>query len=228
MAITPGSQILAADVNEILDHSFLALGDKMASLPVASMTTGVEGTGVASLVEAGARLQTGGTAAGRGFAYFGIYGLGEAKVRNIDWDKKLHLQITISRDTASANSLNRIQLKANTNEADLGGDGIGIVIKNYDLYAESFNTGRAETAFAVTATMADSQQYVIDIVHTPGTDVKFYLDEVLQVTHAVAANVPAGEVDSNHFLIFSVDNQADNLDAEMFIGFSVLLWQEET
>ena len=225
MPIETGAQILAADVNEILNHSFQALGYKMASLNPANMTVGVEGTGVNTQTEAGVRHTTGATANGRGYGYFNIYGLGEAAPDGCDWDKPLHLSFSIARRTTSANCRGRVQLDHSTNEADLAAVGIGIVIKGFVLYGESYGAGRAETSLSTT--MVDEQQYVVDIVHTPGTDVKFYVDGVLQATHSTAANVPSGEVGSV-YLISSIDNQADNIDAELWIGYSIPLWQEKT
>lgn len=225
MPITPGSQILAADVVEVREHTFMATGNNMCSLPTALGTTAVEGTGTASVGNASADLGCGGAGGGRGVLKFvNIYGFGPGEAATIiDWDKDFHLRFNILRLTTSANAIGRIQLKGGSAEADLGADGIGIVIKNYQIYAESYNTARQETD--TTITMADNDQYTIDIVHEAGVDVKFYVDGVLKVTHAVAANVPSGLTVCD--LTFSIDNQADAINAIMRIGACISLWQED-
>lgn len=225
MPIVTGSQILAADVVEIREHTWMAIGDRMTSLAISAGTTAVEGTGVATLGAASCQLSTGGTAAGRAYLHFSaIYGLNPgASSGQINWDKDFHLRFTLLRQTTSANAISRVQLKTGVTDTDLASDGIGIVIKNYDIFAESYNSARQETD--TTITMTDLDEYTIDIVHTAGVDVKFYVDGVLKVTHAVAANVPAGAETAN--LIFSIDNQADNITALLRVGACISLWQEE-
>lgn len=224
MPIQTGQQILAADVNEIGDHSFIAVGDTMSSLNISTLTTGTEGTGTSTVYYAGAIISTGGAAAGRGFLTGAIFGLGQASLTGMDWDKGLHLRCIVSRGAVSANCRGRIQFKDGTAEADLGAIGIGWVIKGYVLYAESYNTARQETATGIT--MVNVQRYVLDIVHDPGVDVRFYSDGVLVATHAVANTVPSGEDANAPDITISIDNQADNLDASILVGYDLSLWQE--
>jgi len=225
MPIVAGQDMLAADVVEVREHTFMAIGDRMTSLALAVATTAVEGTGVATMGEASCQLSTGATAAGRAYLHFSaIYGLNPGSSSGlINWDKDFHLRFTILRQTTSANAISRVQLKTALTDTDLASDGIGIVIKNYQIYAESYNTARQETD--TTITMVDLDEYTIDIVHTAGTDVKFYVNGTLMVTHAVAANVPAGENTAN--LIFSIDNQTDNITTYLRVGACISLWQEE-
>lgn len=227
MAIIPGAAIEAADVVEILDHSFLALGDRCTIITLDQFSLGTAGGGTATLQGVGLLLQTGAAANGRGFASVLVAGLGINDIREINWDKEIHIQINIARNLSVADTIARFQLKENTDEADLAAKGVGIVIKNLAIFAESYGTGRVETdtGEVLDATFAKT---TIDIVHEPLVSVRFYVDGVLKVTHAVAANVPAGDSSGTvNYLVFSIDNQPAGGNSHLFAGGNILMWQDE-
>ena len=210
-----------------LAAGFTQLGDIGIILTVPQFTLGTVGGGGATAYGAGIDLTTGAAANGRGFAYSRLFGLGSLfDIREIDWDKKLHIQFKIARTGSVAGTIARVQLKPNNNEADLAAKGIGIVINNYSIFAESYNTARLATD---TTIVMGGFNYpnTIEIVHNPGVDVRWYVDKVLRVTHAVAANVPATRSPTvTNMLTFSIDNQPAGGASGFIFGGNVVIWQE--
>jgi len=222
MAIAIGQQGKAADVLELGTYSPLySQGTKIHPCIVSDFTVGVEGTGTATQANY-MLLGTGATAAGRGYGYRTLYLLSDVATDTLSWDLELRLRAVISRISSSANIFARMQIKNGHTEADLGAVGIGILIKNYEIFAESYGTGRAETTTGIT--MVTTVPYTIDIIHKPAVGVYFYVNGVLKVSHTVAANIPLGDI-SNPRLSFSIDNQADNATVYLSIMDMPIIWQ---
>jgi hypothetical protein len=124
--------------------------------------------------------------------YTQAYGYNEGGTYQfINWDKELFFIFNYSRYNSQAAVKAWVQVaETGISHADLSSEGIGIVIKNMDLYGESYGTSRAE--HSLNTTLANQEQCQIVIHHSPGNFVKWYVNGTLQATESTAGKFPAG------------------------------------
>ena len=140
----------------------------------------------------------------------------------IDWDKHLTFAFSILRYTSDAEVVARVQLKEIAGEGNLTGKGIGILVKNYAIFGEAYDTAREEVDLSIT--MTDYYPYMIKIEHDPGTGVRFYVNNVLVGT---STREPSGSTeDFGYQLMMSIINgETGGVDA-MWVISPIEIWQE--
>jgi len=135
-----------------------------------------------------------GTAGSYSNLYAPSYGFNEGNIyQQMNWDKELWLIFNYARYSSQAAVKAWVQIE-DTNAGqhqDLATKGIGIVLKNGDIYGESYGTSRAEHSLGYTLNMANQEQVQIAIHLTP-TGVEWYVNGVLKATEQTAGKYPTG------------------------------------
>ncbi len=125
----------------------------------------------------------------------------------VHFDNRIEYAIDLSRDAGShADIRGRFQLKQANGEGVLAADGLGIEIQNYDIYGESFNAGRSTVN--LNTTMTALYVYRVRMVHIPGVEVRFYVNDQYKGSITTVANIPSGAAAGACYWVLSIDNGA--------------------
>ncbi len=132
----------------------------------------------------------------------------------VNWDKVLYQSLTIVKSVSNADNISRFHIKAADTLADLVAQGIGIKIINLALWGDSFGASGALVDLATTLTA--NKEYFIEILHTPATSIKWYVNSVLVGTQSTAAKIPSGV--SAAALVLSSANVATATETGFYIS----------
>jgi hypothetical protein len=155
---------------------------------------------------------------------FGL-NLATAAATYINFAKKLRLSLLLQTDGDDAEKVAYFQLKQAHTIADLAAPGLGIKIVNGALYGESYGSARGVVDLGTTLTR--QKCYRVDIVHTPGSKIEWYVNNVLAGTQSTAANIPnavtAGDGD---FVLGIANGPTGGVANRVFVG-QIHAWQAE-
>ena len=178
-------------------------------------TQDVAGTGTTQQLAPYIQLRTGANAGSLARLYTTntISGLSQNQLFNIDFGLPLKMTFLLTRITAGASAIGRVQLKTTQADGSLAATGLGIQINNYSVFGESYGSAGATVNLGLTLT--DSETYRIDIVHYPGLRVEWWINGELASKQTTAANIPSGIVAC--YMQNSLSNVAAN-DVQMFVN----------
>jgi len=181
----------------------------------AGFTQDVAGTGSTQQLVPYFQLRTGANAGSLARLYTTqtISGLSQNQLFNIDFGLPLKMTFLLTRITAGASSIGRVQLKTTQADGSLAAAGIGIQINNYAVFGESY--GSALGTVNLGLTLNDAETYRIDIVHYPALRIEWWVNGELASKQTTVANIPSGIFAC--YIQNSLSNVAAN-DVQMFIS----------
>tara|TARA_Y100000310_G_C20701833_1_gene830682 strand:+ start:5829 stop:6497 length:669 start_codon:yes stop_codon:yes gene_type:complete len=187
-------------------------------------STAFTGTGAITIKVGHCELKTGTTNPSDALSNTRIMGLGSGDVdgREVNWDKDLRLFFILMSRADTANTTAAIQLKATGAAGNLADLGVGVQLANLALTSESYGSARDSNAIATLTTLRD---YLIEIRVNAGTNVEFYLDGVLQVTHTGTALPTGNSGSTDDEFVWSVDNNSSADNGEIWYT-PPIIWQE--
>ena len=202
----------------------------------ADWTAAVTGSGSTSRVSVTETfLALGATTISQALIRTQVYGLFSNSANNqryIDWRKRLLLSYCLGVEQAGAGPITSfMQLKEASAHGALAERGIGIQVfqdgtNARQLSCVSYGTAGATTSAAVTLPIYGAVK--IDILHDPvGGTIAWYVDNVLKVTHSIAANIPNAAGTANAYLVCSIDRPSggDVANRYMSLGHVFLLME---
>ncbi len=123
-----------------------------------------------------------------------------------NWAKNWVWIFQVQRTTNDTASLSYVQVKAAQTHGALAAEGIGMEIRNLDLYTQAFGSGGSaaleNTDFGVDLTL--SQPAEIAIVHLAGVSDSWYVNGVLKRTLAYSVNTSPSLTATEMYLVASI------------------------
>ncbi len=110
-----------------------------------------------------------------------------------NWDKTAVMHFFVTRKGDDPQAVCRTQFKADAYPpaaAELADAGIGLEVRNYSLYGESYGLTRAEVDLETE--LCDDSSSEILIVHMPGEKIEWYIDGVLKGMQTASGVLPCG------------------------------------
>jgi hypothetical protein len=156
---------------------------------------------------------------GMGIAFPVALNSGDMDYRYVDWRKYLEINTIIFRSASDPEVIARLQLKETSTEGALTGRGVGVEIRNYAMYGESYGTSRGTVAIGV---LSDRRAVKLTIVKRMDR-VEFYVNNVLQGS-LEGAYVPA-DIGTAYLVISIVNGATGGVDA-LFGATPPLIIQE--
>jgi hypothetical protein len=193
---------LFADPKWLLDNLFKRY--RVYIIPTnAGWATSNVGSGSAGFASTYLAVLTGTTANSRGMALQGVFGLnpGNYGRHMVDWDKYLELRFGIARLRSDPEVVARFQIKESGVEGPLAEKGLGVEVRNFEVYGESYGTARGTVRLG---TLADNRPAYARIVKRRDR-VEFYLNEALAGV-LTGAYVPTGAPSTNCSFVHSIVN----------------------
>jgi hypothetical protein len=178
------------------------------------LTSAVSGTGTTASLVTYAQLRTGATlgSLARLYSTDVVSGLSQNQIFNVDFGLPLRFCFSITRVTAGASAIGRLQFKTTQADGSLAAKGLGVQINNYTLAGESYGSALATVALT---TLTDGQTYKVEIFHYPAQRVEWWINGVLTATQTTLSAIPTGF--GVCYVHSSLSNVAAN-DVQMFVG----------
>lgn len=179
------------------------------------LTAATSGTGTTSSIVPYFQLRSGATGGSLARLYSTdiVCGLSQNQLFNTDFGLPLRFSFLLTRITAGASAIGRVQFKTTQADGSLAARGIGIQINNYSLTGESYGSALATISLGVT--LNDAETYKVEIFHYPARRVEWWINGVLAATQTTATAIPSGV--GTCYLQASLSNVAAN-DVQMFVG----------
>lgn len=144
----------------------------------------------------------------------------------MDWTKKTALSFLIGRSASDSQVVGRFQLKNVATEGDLASTGIGIMVKNSALFAESFASSRQEHNLSVDIGTSDEAASIVIIIVPGPTNrrAEWWVNGILKYTETDVTKVPHATSSAN-FVSSIINGVAGGVNASMRIS-NIQVWQE--
>jgi hypothetical protein len=199
--------------SSVFDY-FARNGRTVNLLTGSGLTPSTSGTATTQAVSNYAQLRTGATSGSvaRLYSTEPISGLSQSQIFNINFGLPLRITFSLTRITAGASALGRVQIKQTQADGALAASGLGLQINNYDIFGETYGTS-IDTLNA--GTLVDGQTYKIEIIHYPANRVEWWVNGVLRAAETTAAKIPTGQAPC--YLQASFNNGAA-VDLQMFVN----------
>ena len=178
------------------------------------LTSAVSGTGTTASLVTYAQLRTGATlgSLARLYSTDVVSGLSQNQIFNVDFGLPLRFCFSLTRVTAGASAIGRLQFKTTQADGSLAAKGLGVQLNNYTLAGESYGSALATVALT---TLTDGQTYKVEILHYPAQRVEWWINGVLTSTQTTLNAIPSGF--GVCYVHSSLSNVAAN-DVQMFVG----------
>ena len=178
------------------------------------LTSAVSGTGTTASLVTYAQLRTGATlgSLARLYSTDVVSGLSQNQIFNVDFGLPLRFCFSITRITAGASAIGRMQFKTTQADGSLAAKGLGVQLNNYTLAGESYGSALATVGLT---TLVDGETYKVEIFHYPAQRVEWWINGVLTATQTTLSAIPTGF--GVCYVHSSLSNVAAN-DVQMFIG----------
>lgn len=169
----------------------------------AGWSTSLVGSGICYFYPVKMWCQTGTTASSRAMSYTSCFGFNSGDISSayVDWTKRLEIDLLIMRIYSDPECIARFQVKESNAEGALAQMGVGLEIRNFDLYGEGYGTSRGTVALGtLTADWLTRVKIVKD-----GSRLEFWVEGVLKGV-LTGDNVPNAKGSAAGYLVVSIVN----------------------
>lgn len=175
-------------------------------------STGNTGTATTTQATSYLQLRTGATNPSVAFGFTEVFGgMNNSSLLSVDFGKKFILGFGLSRVTAGASVVGRVQIKNSSAAGPLAAVGLGIQINDLAMTGESYGSALGGVSLG---NLTDGASTQIMIIHYPGVRTEWWLDGVYAAQQTDTTKIPSGTVGVR--LIGILGNNSVT-DAQMFI-----------
>jgi len=159
----------------------------------------------------------------RGLFFLTTFGLnsGDRSQHACDYSKRLELYFTIARMYSDPEAVARVQLKQTTSEGPLSDVGLGIEIRDFDVYGEAYGTARQTVKIF---TLKHERVARVRIVHVPNNRVEFWVNGVKR-GELTGTAVPTGVTTTTRFVVSIVNGPTGGVACEFYVS-DIIIVQE--
>jgi len=160
--------------------------------------------------------RTGTTASSRGMGYDYTVGWnsGDIDRLSVDWTKRLEIHTTLARVNSDPECVARLQVKESSTEGPLAEPGVGVEIRNFDMYGEGFGSERGTVYLARLEPGRVARLRIVKY----GDKLEFWVNNVLRGVLS-GTHVPNAKGTRAGYIVLSIVNgPTGGVDASIIAG----------